>query len=353
MKFRLLSLIVLIALVLVGIVPLAAQEATPEPAVETYQVPGFPAYSPAPTMLELVEDRGETVVVRHLFGETEMPKNPERVVVDPTVTSIAWALDLPVILADYYVNAVQIPELDAWLDERIAYPSDYTPNFEELLQIEPDLILVYADVVWSSADPQTIYDQLSMIAPTLVFFASPADYWQQATIDLAHVLGIENVDEYLQTDLIAEAQTLCEPLQRIIGDQTVIHMDVYNELIFLNGAGWMDEDRFAINGQTVPFYQWCGLNPPEFLSELVGTNFNVAMSQELIPQLQSDYLFIAVGGEDGMQTIEDLLDNPLWQAVPAVRNGNVYIIPGISAHSAPAMLYAIEAAAEAVIEASN
>lgn len=30
---------------------------------EGYQVPGFPAFAPAPTMLELIEDKGETVVV--------------------------------------------------------------------------------------------------------------------------------------------------------------------------------------------------------------------------------------------------------------------------------------------------
>lgn len=43
---------------------------------DPYRVLAFPPFAAAPTTLEVTEDRGDTVLVRHAYGETEIPKNP-------------------------------------------------------------------------------------------------------------------------------------------------------------------------------------------------------------------------------------------------------------------------------------
>ncbi|NOK63316.1 MAG: hypothetical protein GFH27_549361n49 [Chloroflexi bacterium AL-W] len=80
------------------------------------QVPGFPAYAPTPTMLEVVEEREETVLIRHAFGETEVPKNPARVYTDALTTQIALSLGIEPAGAQYFTTLLEVPELAAQLE---------------------------------------------------------------------------------------------------------------------------------------------------------------------------------------------------------------------------------------------
>lgn len=56
---------------------------------------GLPPFTPAPTNLELVEHRANRALVRHVEGEIEVPKNPNRVVAtNPAALEMLLSLDL-------------------------------------------------------------------------------------------------------------------------------------------------------------------------------------------------------------------------------------------------------------------
>jgi iron complex transport system substrate-binding protein len=340
--------------------PIAQTTTVPAPAatagvaavVGTNQVRGFPAFASAPTMVELVEERGETLVVRHRFGETEIPKNPQRVYVDAATLGPALLLDLKLVGAEYYAEMTYLPEFEAQMAGVAANEpeTNYTFNFERVAALKPDLILAYANVVWTrgGATPESVYDKLQQIAPTVVFFDSPTEYWQQATRDLARVLGMDASATTTFDNFNVEAAEACKPLQEAIGDGAAVRMSIYNGETWVTGVGNQDDDRFVAYSDSYWLYGLCGINPPANFRELIGLEGAVQLSAEKIPELQADYLFISVGGDTGEATYQKLIDNPLWQTVPAVKNGNVYVIRYISAVEYGTSLLAIQEAAAAV-----
>lgn len=60
------------------------------------QVPGYPAFSEAPAQFELLEERDDTLLVRHAAGETEIPAEPQRIYFNTNI-EVPVALGLPVV----------------------------------------------------------------------------------------------------------------------------------------------------------------------------------------------------------------------------------------------------------------
>ena len=174
-------------------------EATNETAdSDTYQVPGFLPYSPAPTMVEVVEDRGDMLLVRHLFGETEIPKNPERIYADASTLDILVSLGIsPVGANSFYADGVEPPPELAPLLEDIPLYVRGPVNLETVLSLDPDLILVWDVVVTFAEDSEGMSELLSDIAPTVVLNDNSYSFWAQATWDVAEMLGVSDQAETL------------------------------------------------------------------------------------------------------------------------------------------------------------
>jgi ABC-type Fe3+-hydroxamate transport system substrate-binding protein len=51
------------------------------------------------------------------------------------------------------------------------------------------------------------------------------------------------------------------------------------------------------------------------------------LSLEKVPELTADLMLAFVDGDDARQRYDELTRNPLWQKVPAVKNGKVFIVP--------------------------
>ena len=129
MKLRTVSVLVLLAMAPASVAPFAAQEATEEPFTETGgqsffpPVEGFPAFVPSPTMVEVIEDRGDTLLVRHLYGETEVPKNPQRIFADQSTMEILLSIDAPVVaVSSIYGTVLPMPPL---LEPKLAGVTEY------------------------------------------------------------------------------------------------------------------------------------------------------------------------------------------------------------------------------------
>ncbi|KOS55901.1 siderophore ABC transporter substrate-binding protein [Rhodococcus rhodochrous] len=137
-------------------------------------------------------ETGETIVVSHAQGETEVPVDPERVVVfDQSVLQSMIDLDLP--------DAVGVPALTNWPDSFARYRGDdvakvgslFEPDFEAVNALEPDLIIV-------AARSATSYDALSEIAPTVDLSVDSKDFLnsvEKQNRNLAGIFGAEDAFE--------------------------------------------------------------------------------------------------------------------------------------------------------------
>ncbi|MEM8531380.1 MAG: ABC transporter substrate-binding protein [Chloroflexota bacterium] len=304
------------------------------------QIPGgFPAYNLPTDRLEILEDRGDTVLVRHRFGETEVPKNPQRVFTDAATLPVALTLDLPIVASYYWDGIQRIPTWEEQTEEVELIPSeDYSYNFEFLLAQDPDLILAFSHIIYGSAEQETVYENLSAIAPTIVLFNDPAELWPQATNELAQIFELSDEEAARLENAGTTIAESCEPLRKTIGDDTVMVLQPIDEEIWVIGPGWMDGGNFLPYSVTSHFYYFCGLNPPENLFDLVGTESS-PISQELIPEIQADYLFFYTYGD---VDTDDILDNPLWQTIPAFQKDQVYFSESVFGVSYDMTMVAIQ-----------
>src|SRR5690625_4271320 len=104
-------------------------------------------------------DTGPTITINHELGETDVPVNPEKVVVFDF-----GALDT---LDKLGIEVVGVPQgnIPSYLEKYSS--SDYEnvgslkePDFEKIAQIDPDLIII-------SGRQSTLYDQLEELGSTI------------------------------------------------------------------------------------------------------------------------------------------------------------------------------------------
>ncbi len=111
---------------------------------------------------------------------------------------------------------------------------------------------------------------------------------------------------------------------------------------------WDSDGKFVNVADSYWLYGLCRINPPSNLPDLVGNEFALDISEELIDKVEADHIIVsAVGEDDTLQ--RELLASPLWQALPAVQNDQAYIVQYFSSYSYEVAFAAINAAVEGVL----
>ena len=125
------------------------------------------------------EDKQETMTVEHELGKTDVPKNPEKVVVfdfgtldslDKLGIEVAGVPmgNIPTYLEKYegddYENVGSLKE----------------PDFEKIAEVDPDLIII-------SGRQSELYDQLQDIAPTIYLGVDTTRYMDSFKENLATI----------------------------------------------------------------------------------------------------------------------------------------------------------------------
>ncbi|EOD79979.1 Ferric vibriobactin, enterobactin transport system, substrate-binding protein VctP [Grimontia indica] len=135
----------------------------------------------------------ESVVIEHRMGKTEIQGVPERVV----VIGLGSLDAINALGIDPVAVSKTLPQVPAYLekykDDKYAnVGSLFEPNFEEIYNQNPDII-----IVGPRSSPS--FDELSKIAPTVVFAAdSSKGYWnatQEQWRNLGKVFGKEELVE--------------------------------------------------------------------------------------------------------------------------------------------------------------
>lgn len=245
--------------------------------------------------------------VEHAMGSTEIPEQPQRVVVLDT-----GELDSVLSLGITPVGAVTTAVSDGFLSYLADDAADVEvvgtiaePNLEAIAAAEPDLILS------NKVRHEELYDQLSQIAPT-VFAESVGAAWKDNFELAAEALGLEEEAAGALADYEADAAALGEAVggaASTIGAVRFVDgtIRVYTPDSFL---GTVLTDA-GLDMLTLPTDR-----TPTFAE----------LSQELLTAVDSDIVLFSSYGPADESGEAAVVAGPLWPQLPAVAAGRAHAV---------------------------
>lgn len=275
--------------------------------------------------LEVLGETAEYRVIRHFGGETRIPASPQRVVtLGNWITDPLLALGVTLAGTVSYFGVDDVPPYaEAQLEGVPRVGTWETPNLEAILTSEPDLILA------GSFLKEGFGAQLERIAPTVYLEGSVTDPREQLR-DMGRLLGLGAAAE----TRVAEYDAALDQAKQALGDKTDLRaafMRVRASDLRLYGGS---------SSIATLLYDELGFARAPLVETVLEEEWQVPISGELIPELGADVLFYAVEDE---ARFDELSTTPLWQNVPAVREGRAFGVPiYFYFGSAPADEYAVE-----------
>ncbi len=192
-------------------------------------------------------------------------------------------------------------------------------NLELLLETSPDLIAAYENETMP-------YDQLSQIAPTVIFAAGIAEGdWKTAAEFWSEVFNVQDIYQ----EMLATYEARIAELQAALGEDrgdtevSLVLASSYFNLIYTAEApmSFILQDL----GLGRPASQ--ALNSEESLAQYENTTF-AYLSDETLNLADGDVIFLftfpSLDTTASDQYLKDFQANLLWQSLNAVKNGKSY-----------------------------
>lgn len=247
--------------------------------------------------------------VQHVMGKVCVPKTPQRLIgLDEITLADALILGVPSIgvssydeLADYLVE--KSPELEF-------LGTSEQPSLEKIYQLNPDLIMGI------ELSAESIYPQLSQIAPTAVGKWSGYPDWREYFDFVARVLGKE-----------AEAKGVWNEYKRRVSEiKTNLGDRVQDLEISLAYACCGTISLDATNSFAGSILADLGIRRPK--SQAAVDDGTIRLSEERLSDLDADILFLSVFDEESDNILADWQQKPLWNQLQVVKNQRVYLVNG-------------------------
>ena len=248
------------------------------------------------------ESTPETRLVAHAMGETEVPANPQRVVVlDTGELDNTLALGVKPV-GGAVADAQEYQEyLADQLDGITETGGVSEPNLEAIVALQPDLIL------GSKQRHEAVYEQLSAIAPT-VFVESLRVPWQDNFRLHAEALGRTAEAE----QMLAEYNDHVAETRSALGDQAETTVSIIR---FRPG-----QVRLYLKNSFIGYIlQDVGLPRPP--SQAVD-DFATEISLEQIAAVDAGYIFLTGYNTDDSE-LATFLGSQLWTTLNAVKADRV------------------------------
>lgn len=246
--------------------------------------------------------------ITHAMGATEVPDNPQRIVV---LTNEGTEALLAVGIKP--VGAVKSFAGDPWWDhiadqmtDVVVLGEESAVNLEVLVSLEPDLIL------GNKTRHEKIYEQLSAIAPTVVSERLRGD-WQ---INLALYTDAAGKGEEGKAALAAYEARI-SALHDALGASLDEKISIAR---FMSGqTRIMFKDSFSgLALSQLGFERPASQDRDDFAEEI---------TKERIPEFEGDRLFYftyETGNGEGDSQAKDWLADPLWNNLEVVKAGKVH-----------------------------
>lgn len=264
-------------------------------------------------------------IVEHAMGTTEIAGIPKRIVVLEWV----YAEDL-LALGVQPVGVADIKGMNDWVnlkDVKLAgsvvdVGTRQEPNLEAITQLEPDLIIAVQFRV------QDTYDQLSAIAPTIVFNPYPLEKdnigqleeMEQTFMAIADVVGKHDEGKAVREQMNASFMAAAAEIR---ASEAAGKPFVLAQAWSADGAPFMR--LFSNNGMATQILERLGMqNAWDVEYEQYG--FSDAGLEALTTVDVASFFYIAQENDNIFETIYN--DNPVWNNLQFVREGRVYPLGG-------------------------
>ncbi len=246
--------------------------------------------------------------VTHAMGTTEVPDDPQRVVVltnEGTEAVLSLGIT-PVGAAKSWLGDPWYDHIADRMEGAENVGAESAVNLEAVAALEPDLILA------NKSRQEDIYPQLSAIAPT-VFSERLRGDWQVNFRLYAEALGMLDKGEQVLADYQERIDTLSDKL----GDHLNEKVSVVRFLASQTRIYQLDSFSGVI-------LQQLGFDRPE--NQKVN-EFALRVGKESIPDMDGDRIFYFTydtGDGEALAVEEEYLNDPLWQQLDAVQAGKVH-----------------------------
>ncbi|WP_030611842.1 ABC transporter substrate-binding protein [Streptomyces sclerotialus] len=250
-----------------------------------------------------------------VMGEVEIPARPQRVVVLDT-----GELDDVTMLGITPVGAVS-PHMKteggfpAYLKDKVDGVTDVgpllEPDLEKIAGLKPDLILS------SKVRHEKVYDKLKAIAPT-VFTETTGGPWKANLKVHAEALGEEKRAAAAMKRYEQRAKHLGEAVEKKAGT-----MPSASVVRFVAGPTRL-YTKASFSGVVLDDI---GLARPASQSSTDPAEPMLDVSPEQIDKADADLVFVTVADTPAKTRKKDVTTNPVWQDLPAVKNGKVFEVP--------------------------
>ena len=245
--------------------------------------------------------------VQHALGEVCVPQTPSRLVTLSDVT-LADALTLGVQPIGTSLIGGQVPDYLTSASDIALLGKSEQPNLETIAQLSPDLIMGI------ELFGKNVSAQLSQIAPTALGEWSGFPSWREHFDFVSRVLGKEDEAQQVWSNYDQRVDEIRTALGEQIQDMEVT--------VAYACCGRLAID--AENSFSGSILGDIGIRRPA--GQEATDNGIIILSEELIPQLDADVIFVNAFDTDSEQVLADWRQKPLWNQLRAAQTGRVYVI---------------------------
>jgi iron complex transport system substrate-binding protein len=250
-------------------------------------------------------------VVKHARGKACIPLNPQRIVtLDFNSFAAALALDVKPI-ATWITTEIE-DDFDYFKtqsrDVEILRSPTGQPNLEKLVSLSPDLIIVVSHSSFAA-----VYQYLPSIAPTVILsWEEITGDWEQQTEELARILEKSDVFNQKMYDY---HQRISELKQQLNQEQEIKASFMFvatGQLVIAREnsfAGAILKELGILN----PLFEGSG-------------DLDLVISEEVLPEVDSDVIFLASLQQGDRAVIDKLRRDPLWSQLKAAEKDQVYLV---------------------------
>ncbi|MCJ7841435.1 iron-hydroxamate ABC transporter substrate-binding protein [Lederbergia sp. NSJ-179] len=189
---------------------------------------------------------------------------------------------------------------------------EWTLPLEQILSFEPDLIILENNL----DSYEGTYEDYRKIAPTYVMDEETTGDWRKQLDIFGQLLGKEEEAKQALHDYEEKVADAKVQLKEAIGDETVAAVWVIGGKYFL-----FEKDRHSAE----VIYSELGINYPSLVEELgeAAPQWE-PIALEKLSELDADHIFLLAAEEE--EGIETLKNSKVWNSIPAVKNGQVYVL---------------------------
>ncbi|WP_416150816.1 ABC transporter substrate-binding protein [Salipaludibacillus sp. HK11] len=252
-----------------------------------------------------VEEEAETRKVEHLYGETEVPMNPEKIVL---LSHVSWEGSLVSVGVKPFAVMAYDNEFPPHLTDELAgvtalpYADEINP--EEIVDLNPDLLII-------SDRYKPLYDQLSSTIPTVV--VEVGGDWKEDHLKVAEAAGKLEEGKKIIEDMEKQAEEIGDRIREKVGDDTFMAVAINKEDIRVFGT-----TNHATNSL---LFDDLKLIPAENLPEDFGENISI----EGLVKYNPDHIFDVTFFNSG-EYYNSVTDGEVWNNLEAVKNENVHTL---------------------------